>query len=73
MPAKPETYFLTSATRRRATGSEFGYPTIEAALRTADAILGNRAEPVWIVDREGNLVLPADQVRLRSSPSCSAR
>jgi hypothetical protein len=72
MPAQLETYSLTSATRQRATGSEFGYPTVESALRTADAILGNRAESVWIVDREGNLILPADQVRLRASSSRSA-
>jgi hypothetical protein len=44
MPAKPETYFLTSATRRTASGSEFGYPTVEAALRAARVILGKDAE-----------------------------
>jgi hypothetical protein len=68
----PEAYFLTAATRRKGSASEFGCPTVESALRTADAILGNRAESVWIVDRAGNLILPADQVRLRSSPSRSA-
>jgi hypothetical protein len=72
MPAKPETYFLTSATRQRATGSEFGYPTVEAALRAADAILKKDAELIWIEDREGNLILPADQVRLRAPSSRSA-
>ena len=65
MPAKPETYFLTSATRRTTSGSEFGYPTVEAALRAADAILAKDAELIWIEDREGNLILPADQVKLR--------
>ena len=73
MPANPETDFLTSATRRKGSGSAFAYPTVESALRTADAILGNRAESVWIVDRDGNLILPADQVNppmssLRSAP-----
>ena len=72
MAAKPETYFLTSATRQRASGSEFGYPTVEAALRAADAILAKDAESIWIEDREGNLILPADQVRLRASSSRSA-
>jgi hypothetical protein len=67
----PETYFLTSAMRRKASASEFDYPTVESALRTADAILEDRAESVWIVDRDGNLILPADQVRLRLSPSRS--
>jgi len=68
MPAKLAT-FLTSATRPSASVSGFAYPTVESALRTADAILGNRAEAAWIVDREGNLILPADQARLRPSPS----
>ena len=72
MPAKPETYFLTSATRRTASGNEFGYPTVEAALCAADVILGKDAELIWIEDREGNLILPADQVRLRASSSRSA-
>jgi len=73
MPAKPETYFLTSATRREGSASEFAYPMGESALHAADAILGNGAESVWIVDRDGNLILPADQVNppmssLRSAP-----
>ena len=71
MPAKPETYFLTSATKQGATGSEFGYPTVEAALRAADAMKKD-AELIWIEDREGNLILPADQVRLRASSLRSA-
>jgi hypothetical protein len=72
MSEKPETYFLTSATRRSATGSEFGYPAVEAALRAADVIMAKDAELIWIEDREGNLILPADQVRLRLSSSRSA-
>ena len=67
MSAKPETYFLTSAAKRNACGSEFGYPTVEAALRAADVILAKNAGLVWIENREGNLILPADQVRLRAS------
>ena len=73
MPGKPETYFLTSATRRKVTSGEFGYPTIEAALRAADGMLAKDSELIWIEDREGNLILPADQVRLRLSSSRSAR
>ena len=72
MTAKPETYFLASPTRRNACGSEFGYPTVEAALRAADVILGKNAESIWIENREGNLILPADQVRLRVSSLRSA-
>ena len=66
MSAKLETDFLTTATGRRAARSDFNCPTVESALRTADAILGNTAESIWIVDRAGNLILPADQVRLRA-------
>jgi hypothetical protein len=73
MSAKPETYFLTSATKRTETGSEFGYPTVEAALRAADVILAKNAELIWIEDRAGNIILPADQVRFRLSSSRSAR
>jgi hypothetical protein len=72
MSAKPETYFLTSATKRNVCGSEFGYPTVEAALGAAVVILGKNAELVWIENREGNLILPADQVRLRVSSLRSA-
>ena len=48
------------------------YPTVEAALRAADAILKKDAELIWIEDRERSLILPADQVRLRASSSRSA-
>jgi hypothetical protein len=69
----PTTYFLTSTTRWKASASEFGYPTVEAALGAADVILGNGADSVWILDHEGKLILPADQVRLRAPSSRSAR
>jgi hypothetical protein len=69
----PTTYFLTSATRWKASASEVGYPTVDAALRAADIILGNGADSVWILDHAGDLILPADQVRLRLPSSRSAR
>ena len=72
MTAKPETYFLASPTTRNACGSAFGYPTVDAALRAADVILAKNAELIWIEDREGNLILPADQVKLRASSLRSA-
>jgi hypothetical protein len=46
--------------------------TIDEALRGAKFMLGNGAASVWIVDSDGNLVLPADQVRLRLNPQESA-
>ena len=73
MPAKPETYFLSSAAKQKATGSAFGYSTIEAALRAADAILETGAGLIWIEDREGNMILPADHVTLRASSSRAGR
>jgi len=48
---------------------DYSHPTVEAALRSADLILGKRADSVWIVDRDGNLILPVDQARLRLSSS----
>ena len=69
MLAKPETHFSASATRDGSTGGDFGCLTVESALGAADAVLGNRAEAVWIVDRAGNLILPADQSGLRASQS----
>jgi hypothetical protein len=72
MTAKSETNILTSAAAKRtASGSDFGYPTVESALRAADAILGDSAETVWIVDRRGNLIPPADQTWLQASASRS--
>ena len=46
--------------------------TIDEALSGADSMLDNGAASVWIVDGEGNLILPADQVRLRLAPLDSA-
>ena len=69
MAAKPESSFLTSATRQRATGSEFGYPTVEATPRAAAVILAKDSELIWIEDRERSLILPADHVTLRASSS----
>jgi len=57
----------TPVTQLGRSASDYSHPTVEAALRCADAILGKRGDSVWIVDREGNLILPADEVRLRSS------
>ena len=73
MSEKPETYFLTSAAARATIGSEFGYPTVEAALRAAGAVLAKDPELISIEDREGNLILPADQVTSCAASSRSPR
>ena len=61
-------YLVVSLTQLRTSTSEHSHRTVEAALRSAAALLGKGADSVWIVDRKGNLILPADQVRLRLSP-----
>lgn len=58
-------YLVTSATRLRIAAGRRRYLTVEDALRSADAHFGKGADSVWIVDCEGNLILPADQVRFR--------
>lgn len=40
-------------------------PSIEKALGGAKSLLGDGAVTAYIVDSDGNLVLPADQVRIR--------
>jgi hypothetical protein len=39
--------------------------TIDEALRDAEAHLNGGAAFVWIVDGEGRLILPADQLKAR--------
>jgi len=45
------------------------YATVADALRSVRELLGNGVSAaVFIIDSEGNLILPADQVRLRLNP-----
>lgn len=46
-------------------GRDVQYSTVEGALRGARGLLGDGAPSVWIVDADGNLILPDDQVRAR--------
>ncbi len=39
--------------------------TIDDALREAKFLLGGEASVVWIDDKDGNPILPADQTRAR--------
>ncbi len=41
------------------------YKSVDEALREAEKTLAAAGDIVWIVDEAGNLVLPADQVRMR--------
>jgi hypothetical protein len=65
----PASYHLKS--RATEDGPKIDYPqphkNVEAALREAEKVISGSGQIVWIVDGEGNLVLPADQVRSRLS------
>lgn len=41
------------------------HESVDKALRAAEGAVLDRGEFVWIVDDAGNLMLPADQVRVR--------
>jgi hypothetical protein len=55
-------YILNAAAAPGARVSASLHSTIDEALRGAEFRLGNGATIAWIVDRQGNLVLPAEQV-----------
>ena len=65
----PNYFFVTPAAIPGRTATSPPCATIDEALRGANFMLGNGAASVWIVDGEGNLILPADQVRLRLNRS----
>jgi hypothetical protein len=58
-------YILNAAAAPGSAVSKTHYSTVDEALRGAKFRLGNGAAMVWIVDRQGHLVLPADQVAAR--------
>ena len=47
--------------------------TIDEAIREAEFELSGGAAFAWIVDGEGHLILPADQVKARLGQSAEAR
>jgi hypothetical protein len=60
------TYFVvTSATTPGVPVIGPPCPSIEKALCGAKSLLGDGAVTAYIVDSDGNLVMPADQVRIR--------
>ena len=68
------TYIVYAATRRgRAVARAASHATIEKALGEAAVALSSGSAFVWIVDGEGELILPPDQVhaRLEQSPGAS--
>ena len=62
-----EAFYLRGRTAKdgRAVSDAHPYKSVDEALREAEKTLAAAGDIVWIVDEAGNLVLPADQVRMR--------
>jgi hypothetical protein len=65
-------YCVHAATGEGAAAMKASRATIDEALREAAFALSSGSAFVWIVDGEGNLILPPDQVELRLNPSARA-
>jgi hypothetical protein len=65
-------YFVHAATGRGVPVVKASRATIDDALREAEFELSGGAAFVWIVDGEGHLILPADQVKARLEQSARA-
>ncbi len=71
----PTYFFVAPAAVEGRTASSPPCASLDDALRGASFMLSNGASSVWIVDNEGNLVVPPEQVHLRlkrSDPSAGA-
>ncbi len=58
-------YLVTTKSAHGARTSNTRYATVDDALRSAKGLLERGAPSVWIINSSGDLILPADQVRLR--------
>ena len=65
----PSYFFVSAAAVPGRKASSPPCSTIDEALIGANLMLCNGAESVWIIDGEGKLVLPPEQVRIRLHPS----
>jgi hypothetical protein len=65
-------YFVHAATGGGVPMVKASRATIDEALREAEFELSDGAAFVWIVDGEGHLTLPADQVKARLAQSAMA-
>ena len=65
-------YFVHAATKVGIPVVKASRATIDDALREAEFELSGGAAFVWIVDVEGHLILPADQVKVRLAQSARA-
>ena len=66
-------YFVHAATSEGIPAVMASRATIGEALTEAEFELSGGAAFAWIVDEEGNLILPADQVRVRLARSANAQ
>jgi len=65
-------YFVHAATSEGIPAVMASRATIDEALREAEFELSGGAAFAWIVDEEGHLIVPADQVRVRLARSANA-
>jgi len=63
-----KSYRVASNSNQGAGTANLQYATVEDALRSLKGCLVNDSSIISIIDSEGQLVLPADQVRLRLHP-----
>ena len=61
----PTSYLVTTKSAHGAKTSNKRYATVDDALRSAKALLEDGVPSIWIINSSGDLILPADQVRLR--------
>ncbi len=66
----PERYYLKGRAPNHGAPVHYSgsHKSVDEALIEAEKAIAARGEIVWIVDEEGLLVLPADQVRVRLNP-----
>jgi hypothetical protein len=65
-------YFVHAATDLGVPVVKASRATIDAALREAEFELSGAAAFVWIVDDDGRLILPTDQIKARMDRSARA-
>ena len=65
----PKIYFVHAATDVGVPVVKASRATIDEAIREAEFELSGGAAFVWIVDDDGHLILPADQIKARLNRS----
>ena len=65
-------YFVHAATNAGIPVVKASRATVDEALREAEFELSGGAAFVWIVDDDGHLILPADQIKARVNQAARA-